>query len=40
MCRQFGLAICPWDVLGGGRWQTAKQVSLVVTLSCQRKGRG
>jgi hypothetical protein len=40
MCRQFGLAICPWDVLGGGRWQTTKQVSLAVTISCQRKGRG
>lgn len=32
MCRNFGLAICPWDVLGGGRWQTAKQVSLDVAL--------
>lgn len=37
MCRQFGLAICPWDVLGGGRWQTAKQVSPAATLSSRRE---
>lgn len=26
MARQFGLALVPWDTLGGGRLQTAKQV--------------
>lgn len=26
MARQFGMALCPWDVLGGGRFQTKKQV--------------
>jgi aryl-alcohol dehydrogenase-like predicted oxidoreductase len=26
MARQFGMAICPWDVLGGGKFQTKKQL--------------
>jgi aryl-alcohol dehydrogenase-like predicted oxidoreductase len=26
MTRQFGMAICPWDVLGGGKFQTKKQM--------------
>jgi aryl-alcohol dehydrogenase-like predicted oxidoreductase len=26
MCRQFGMAICPWDVLGGGKFQTKKAI--------------
>ncbi|KAF0326354.1 putative aryl-alcohol dehydrogenase AAD14 [Colletotrichum sp. SAR11_59] len=26
MCRQFGMAIAPWDVLGGGKLQTKKQL--------------
>lgn len=26
MCREFGMALCPWDVLGGGKLQTKKQV--------------
>jgi aryl-alcohol dehydrogenase-like predicted oxidoreductase len=26
MCRQFGMAICPWDVLGGGKLQTKKHL--------------
>ncbi|KAF6805830.1 aryl-alcohol dehydrogenase [Colletotrichum musicola] len=26
MARQFGMAICPWDVLGGGKLQTKKQL--------------
>ncbi|TDZ34326.1 putative aryl-alcohol dehydrogenase AAD14 [Colletotrichum spinosum] len=26
MARQFGMALCPWDVLGGGKLQSKKQV--------------
>lgn len=26
MARQFGMALCPWDVLGGGKFQTKEQV--------------
>jgi aryl-alcohol dehydrogenase-like predicted oxidoreductase len=26
MARHFGMALCPWDVLGGGHLQTAKQL--------------
>ncbi|KAH8683664.1 aryl-alcohol dehydrogenase AAD14 [Ilyonectria robusta] len=26
MARQFGMALCPWDVLGGGKLQTSKQL--------------
>lgn len=26
MCRHFGMAIAPWDALGGGRFQTKKQI--------------
>ncbi|KAF2861570.1 aryl-alcohol dehydrogenase [Piedraia hortae CBS 480.64] len=26
MCRLFGMAIAPWDVIGGGRFQTKKQM--------------
>lgn len=33
MARQFGLAICPWDAIGGGRIQSKKQVSLSVGAS-------
>ncbi|TDZ22274.1 putative aryl-alcohol dehydrogenase AAD14 [Colletotrichum orbiculare MAFF 240422] len=27
MARQFGMALCPWDVLGGGKLQSKKQVA-------------
>jgi len=26
MCRHFGMAIAPWDAIGGGRFQTKKQM--------------
>lgn len=26
MCRQFGIALCPWDVIGGGKFQTKAQL--------------
>lgn len=26
MARHFGMAICPWDVLGGGKFKTAKEI--------------
>ena len=26
MCRHFGMAIAPWDALGGGKFQTKKQL--------------
>lgn len=26
MCRHFGMAICPWDSIGGGKFQTKKQI--------------
>lgn len=26
MANHFGMALCPWDVLGGGKLQTAKQI--------------
>lgn len=26
MARHFGMALCPWDVLGGGRLQSSKQI--------------
>lgn len=26
MCRQFGMALAPWDVLGGGKFQTKKAI--------------
>jgi aryl-alcohol dehydrogenase-like predicted oxidoreductase len=26
MARHYGMALCPWDVLGGGRLQTKKQI--------------
>ncbi|KAJ9109324.1 putative aryl-alcohol dehydrogenase aad14 [Naganishia friedmannii] len=26
MARHFGMALCPWDVMGGGRLQSAKQL--------------
>lgn len=26
MARHFGLALCPWDVLGGGKFKTAAQI--------------
>jgi len=26
MARHFGMALCPWDVVGGGRFQTKKQL--------------
>jgi aryl-alcohol dehydrogenase-like predicted oxidoreductase len=26
MARHFGMALCPWDVLGGGKFQTKKQI--------------
>jgi aryl-alcohol dehydrogenase-like predicted oxidoreductase len=26
MCRHFGMAIAPWDAIGGGRFQTKKQL--------------
>lgn len=26
MAREFGMALCPWDVLGGGKFQTKKQI--------------
>lgn len=26
MARHFGMALCPWDVLGGGKFQTKRQV--------------
>lgn len=33
MCRQFGMAIAPWGVLGGGKLQTKKQLE-------ERKAKG
>ncbi|KAE9992562.1 hypothetical protein Vi05172_g11514 [Venturia inaequalis] len=27
MARHFGMALCPWDVLGGGRLQSSKQIA-------------
>ncbi|KAM0545603.1 hypothetical protein ACHAPJ_011303 [Fusarium lateritium] len=38
MARHFGMAICPWDVLGGGQLQTAKQVE--ARKQTGDKGRG
>jgi aryl-alcohol dehydrogenase-like predicted oxidoreductase len=26
MARHFGMALCPWDVVGGGKFQTKKQL--------------
>ncbi|KAK5121591.1 putative aryl-alcohol dehydrogenase aad14 [Meristemomyces frigidus] len=26
MCRHFGMAICPWDSIGGGKFQTKKAI--------------
>lgn len=26
MCREFGMAIIPWDVVGGGKFKTAKEI--------------
>lgn len=26
VCREFGMAICPWDVVGAGELKTAKQI--------------
>jgi aryl-alcohol dehydrogenase-like predicted oxidoreductase len=31
MAKDFGLALAPWDVLGGGRLQSKKQVSLTLS---------
>ncbi|KAI7970801.1 hypothetical protein EIK77_007981 [Talaromyces pinophilus] len=28
MARHFGMALCPWDVLGGGQFQTARQLEV------------
>lgn len=27
MCRQFGMALAPWDALGGGRLQSKKEIA-------------
>ena len=35
MTRQLGMAICAWDVIGGGKFQTKKQVE-----SRKRAGEG
>lgn len=33
MARHFGMALCPWDVIGGGKFQSKKQIE-------ERKKRG
>jgi aryl-alcohol dehydrogenase-like predicted oxidoreductase len=35
MCREFGMAIAPWDVLGGGKFQTKKHIE-----ERQKQGEG
>jgi hypothetical protein len=33
MAKHFGMALAPWDVLGGGKLQSKKQVSVVPSLA-------